>query len=111
MGLKDALKNTTIFTSTVMLDRTKIEPELIKMPNIKSEDTATWWNILMNGHTAYGLNEVLVTYRRSSGTLSSNKLYAIKRIWVLYRRIAGLSVIKSCYYFCHWAVTAVIRRI
>lgn len=108
---KQALKNTTIFTSTVMMDREKIPEELTMMPNIKSEDTATWWKILKAGFVGYGLNENLVKYRRSSGTLSSNKLVAIKRIWKLYREIAGLSVLQSCYYFCFWAVTAVYRRV
>lgn len=111
VDLKKALKNTNIFTSTVMFDREKIPDELIKMPHIPSEDTATWWLILKKGYKAYGLNENLVKYRRSTGTLSSNKFVAIKRIWRLYREIAGLSVLKSAFYFCCWAITAVLRRI
>ena len=109
--IKQALKNTYIFTSTVMIDREIIPAELIKMPKIKSEDTATWWNILKAGYTGFGLNENLVTYRRPAKSLSSNKLEAIRRIWNLYRKIAGLGVFKSAYYFCHWAVTAVLRRV
>ena len=71
---KKALHNTIIFTSTVMIDRCIIPDELIKMPHIKSEDTATWWNIMAACYTAYGLNENLVKYRRVSGTLSATKL-------------------------------------
>lgn len=108
---KQALNNTTIFTSTVMIDREKISDDLIMMPHIKSEDTATWWNILMAGNIAYGLNENLVKYRRIANSLSSNKIEALRRIWRLYRDIAHLSVIASCYHFCMWAVTAVLRRI
>lgn len=108
---KQALKNTTIFTSTVLIDRTKITNDLILMPNIPSEDTATWWRILKAGNVGYGLNENLVRYRRSAGTLSSNKLSAIKRIWGLYRQIAELSVVEAAFNFVCWAVTAVLRRI
>ncbi|MCR4727748.1 MAG: glycosyltransferase [Lachnospiraceae bacterium] len=108
---KKALNNTNIFTSTVMIDREKIPDSLIKMPNMKSEDTATWWTILKAGHIAYGLNEVLVKYRRSAHSLSSNKFEAQKRIWRLYRKVAGLSVPASCFHFCCWAVTAVWRRL
>ena len=108
---KKALKNTYIFTSTVLIDRAKVPDELIMMPDIRSEDTATWWNILKAGYIGYGLNENLVRYRRPAKSLSSNKLEAVRRIWNLYRRIAGLNVIQSIYYFCFWAVTAVIRRI
>lgn len=108
---RQALKNTTIFTSTVLLDVERLGKELIQMPDIKSEDTAAWWKILRNGYTAYGLNENLVYYRRSAGTLSANKLEAVKRIWRLYRQAEGLSVWYSFYNFCFYAVRAVLRRI
>lgn len=108
---KQALSNTTIFTSTVLIDREKIPDELIEMPCIASEDTATWWRILKAGHVGYGLDENLVRYRRSSNSLSANKFVALKRIWGLYREIAGLSVISSAMHFVGWAVRAVLRRV
>lgn len=108
---KQALKNTTIFTSTVMFDTEKIEKEQLEMPVIKSEDTALWFRVLRRGYTAYGLNENLVRYRRVGGSLSSNKLEALRRIWNLYRKAEGLSIPVSAYNFCFWAVRAVKRRI
>lgn len=111
LNYKQALKNTTIWTTTVMFDRKKISKELIQMPNVKSEDTATWWKILKNGYDAYGLNEILAYYRRSEGTLSANKVEAIKRIWNLYRHVEGLSLLSSIYNFCFYAVNAVRRRV
>ncbi len=108
---RQALKNTTIFTSTVIFDTELIPKEEIRMPIIKSEDTALWWKILRTGRLAYGLDENLVTYRRPASSLSSNKLEAVRRIWNLYRRAEGMSVPASIYYFCFWAVTAVYRRI
>ncbi len=111
MGYQDALKNTTIFTTTVMFDTEKIDKELLQMPQIKSEDTALWWKVLRNGYKAYGLDENLVRYRRAGHSLSSNKLEAIRRIWNLYRKAEGLSVFRSMYYFCYWAVRAVKRRV
>lgn len=111
LPFKKALHNTTIFTSTVMIDRTIVPDELIRMPHIKSEDTATWWNIMKAGHTAYGLNENLVKYRRFSGTLSSNKFEAMRRIWNLQRKIGGLNVFEASYHFVLWAFLAVYRRL
>lgn len=108
---KQALKNTTIFTSTVMFDLTKLSKDMVTMPIVASEDTATWWKILKTGVTAYGLDENLVRYRRSSNTLSSNKWIAIKRIWNLYRRQEQLALLPSVYYFICWAKGAVLRRI
>lgn len=111
INYKQALKNTTIFTSTVLFDRSKIDKELLLMPDVKSEDTATWWQILKTGIEAYGLNENLVLYRRSANTLSSNKFEAIKRIWYLYRKVEKLNIFSSCYNFIGYAVRAVLRRV
>ena len=111
LSYKEALKNTIIFTTTVMFDTEKIDKRLLVMPVIKSEDTALWWKVLRNGYTAYGLNENLVKYRRPAKSLSSNKLEAVRRIWNLYRRAEGMSIPSSAYHFCFWAVRAVLRRI
>jgi teichuronic acid biosynthesis glycosyltransferase TuaG len=108
---REALSNTTLFTSTVLVDTEVIPKELLNMPRIKSEDTATWWRILQTGAKAYGLNENLVTYRRAANTLSSNKIEALRRIWNLYRKIGKLNVFQSAYYFVGWAVRATKRRL
>ncbi len=106
-----ALSRTVIFTTTVMLDRKNIPAELLKMPIVKSEDTAFWWKLLKNGVTAYGMDEVLAIYRRPAQSLSSNKLEAIRRIWYLYRVQEGLSLIESAYHFVFWAFRATLRRL
>lgn len=111
INYKEALNNTTIFTSTVIFDTEIIEKDRLEMPLLKSEDTALWWKILRSGVLAYGLNDNLVLYRRSGKTLSSNKIEAIRRIWNLYRRAEGLSIPQSAYHFCFWAVRAVKRRV
>lgn len=111
LNYRQALSNTTIFTTTVMFDTEKIGREELQMPVVKSEDTALWFRVLRNGYTAYGLDENLVKYRRTGGTLSSNKLEAIRRIWNLYRGCEGLGLAESAYHFCFWAVRAVKRRV
>lgn len=111
LSYKEALKNTTIFTTTVMFDTERIPKELLQMPVMKSEDTALWWKVLRNGYIAYGLDENLVKYRRVGKSLSSNKLEALRRIWNLYRKAEGMNVLSSAYHFCFWAVNAVKRRI
>ncbi len=111
IGYRQALKNTTIFTSTVMFDMNVLSKEDIYMPYVKSEDTATWWKVLKKGYKAYGLDESLTLYRRIGGSLSSNKIEALRRIWNLYRSVEHLGFFYSCYCFCHWAVRAVYRRV
>ena len=111
ISYNEALKNTTIFTSTVVFDMSLLTKEQIEMPHIKSEDTALWWKLLRTGVVAYGLNENLVYYRRPSKSLSSNKFEAIRRIWFLYRKQEKISLAKSIVCFIGWAARAVGRRI
>ncbi len=108
---REALSRTVIFTTTVLLDTEKTGRNLIRMPEVKSEDSATWWKILRSGFVAYGLNEVLAIYRRPAKSLSSNKLEAVKRIWNLYRREEKLSLLQSVYNLFFWALRATIRRL
>lgn len=107
----EALSRTVIFTSTVIFDLEKLGKELIKMPEVKSEDTASWWRILRSGVTAYGLNENLVIYRRAGKSLSSNKIEAVKRIWNLLKMQPDLTLAKRLKCFVGWAFGAVARRI
>ncbi len=111
LSFRQALSRTVIFTTTVMFDTEKIDMEIIHMPQVPSEDTATWWRILKSGYVAYGLDENLAIYRRPARSLSSNKIIAIQRIWFLYRNIADLSVMQSIFYFVGWAVRATLRRL
>lgn len=112
INYKQALKNTTIWTSTVIFDVEKLGKDLINMPNVRrGQDTATWWKVLKTGVTAYGLNENLSLYRRSNNTLSSNKIKALKRTWNLYRNVENLSFFASLYNFCWYCFNAIKRRI
>ena len=112
INYKQALKNTTIWTSTVMFDMNKLSKEDIRMPNIKrGQDTATWWKVLKKIQYAYGLNEVLSYYRRTNDSLSANKLTALKRTWNLYRNVEHLNIKSSLYNFCWYCFNAVRRRV
>lgn len=111
LSYKKALSRTVIFTTTVLIDMEKTGRELIRMPDVKSEDTATWWKIMKQGYQAYGLDEVLAIYRRPPQSLSSNKCEAVKRIWYLYRNCEKLSFPKSLFCLFFWALRATLRRI
>ena len=109
---KQALKNTTIFTSTVMFDLQKLKKQDVTMPLVRrGQDTATWWKVLKTIYCAYGLDKVLSIYRRPEHSLSSNKMKALKRTWNLYRNIEHLNLVKSSYYFAIYCYNAVKRRV
>jgi len=111
ISYKQALKNTIISTITVMFNMTKLSKKDVYMPDVRSEDTATWWKLLKVVGIAYGLNEILSTYRRNQLTLSSNKIKAAMRTWALYRQIEELYIPSSTYYLCHYSYNATMRRI
>ena len=108
---KEALKNTTIFISTVMLNLDKIKKEDIYMPNVKlGQDSLCWWRILKKSITAYGMKEVLSIYRVRDNSLSSNKFRALKRTWNLYT-CEDINFIKRVFYFMGYLFNAMKRRI
>ena len=109
---KEALKNTTIFTSTVMFNMNLLKKEDIYMPNLRrGQDTATWWQVLKKGITAYSINEVLSVYRvDNKSSLSSNKFTALKRTWNIYK-MQDLNLFFRLYYFTHYVINAIKRRL
>ena len=112
INYKQALKNTTISTITVIFDVEQLGKKIIKMPDIrKGQDTATWWKILKKNVIAYGLNENLSIYRRSNNTLSSNKIKALQRTWNLYRNVEKLNIFYCLYNFFWYIFHAIVRRI
>ena len=111
LNYKEALRNTIIWTTTVMFDINKLSKDDIYMPNVKSEDTACWWKVLKIVNHAYGMQESLSYYRRSKGSLSANKLEAIRRVWGLYRKSEDLSVAYSSYCFTGYAFNTVRKRV
>lgn len=111
LSYKQALSRTVIFTSTTLFDLKKLDKSLLTMPEVPSEDSATWWQILRAGYTAYGYPEVTAIYRRPPKSLSSNKGKAIQRIWFLYRKVEKLPLLTSVVCFVGWAFRATLRRL
>ena len=106
------LINNLIQTVGVMIDLNVVPKNYLEMPNmIRRQDAATWLQILKSGYNCFGIEEILCKYRRTKGSLSSNKVKAIKGIWYLYREIEKLSLIFSIYCFCRYSLLAVWKRV
>lgn len=104
------LKNTAIACSTVVIDRNTVGD--FRMPLVrKGQDTATWLKLLKTIDYAYLVPEVLGFYRSREGSLSNNKIQALKRTWNIYYNVENLSLTKSIYYFLHYVINAIRRRI
>lgn len=104
------LRNTIIGCSTVVVNKT-ITGDVI-VPNFRtSEDSATWLNILKQGHLAYAIDEALVSYRIRQQSASSNKLKASADLWKVYRTNENLPFFKALYFFGCYAFNAIKKRL
>ena len=111
INYKEALKNTTIFTSTVMFNMEYLNKEDIYMPNIKlGQDTSTWWKVLKKVGIAYGMNDCLSIYRVGNISLSSNKIKSVMGTWNILK-MEDLNIFFRIYCFICYIFNAIKRRI
>ncbi|MDU0349604.1 glycosyltransferase family 2 protein [Actinomyces sp. MRS3W] len=105
------LKNTLTCTLTILLDTTIVDPALLVMPDLRrGQDAATWLQVMKRGHRLYGLDECLAKYRKTAGSLSSNKIKAVKRTWNLYRNVEGMSRPYAAYCLSWQLFHAALKR-
>lgn len=106
------LTNNLLQTVGIMVDTEIVDKKYLQMPNMRRrQDAATWLQILKSGNACFGIKEVLAQYRRTEGSLSSNKVRAVKGIWYLYREVEKLSLPFALYCFVRYAFLAVWKRI
>lgn len=112
ISYREALKNHIISTITTMIDLDQVPKEYVTMPNIRrGQDAATWWQILRNMGSAYGIDSALSLYRRTDSSLSANKFKAVKRTWYLLRSVEKLNFLQAGYCFFWYAFNAVRKRV
>lgn len=104
------LRNTIIGCLTVIIDKNKTD--YFEMPIIRSShDMALWLLILKKGFVAYGLNEVLASYRLVPNSNTAKKWKAASDVWKVYRNIEKLPFLFSLYNFVNYAYNAIVKRI
>ncbi|HIF9294997.1 TPA: glycosyltransferase family 2 protein [Photobacterium damselae] len=111
INFNDYMKNTIIGCLTVMIDRDKVKPFL--MPNLRSShDMALWGDIMKNNDIkAYGISDVLSSYRLVSTSNTANKKKAAKEVWNVYREYFKFNFIKSSWFFINYAIHAILKRL
>lgn len=107
---KRYLKNTIIGCGTVVLDK-KIVGHISMPNNDTSDDMASWLNILRKGYKAYPLDDILLKYRITGNSASSNKFNAARDVWKVYRECENLNLLQSSYNFVCYAFNAVKKRV
>lgn len=111
LNYTEHLKNTGIGMSTSMIDTT-IVTKKFNFVNIRTrQDCYLWITLLKRGHVAYGMPDILASYRVRKGSISSNKIKAAKQVWYLYYHLEKLGIFKSSYYFSFYVLNALKKRL
>lgn len=106
---QDLLKTNIIACSSAMYDRAIIGTKYL-MPHA-IEDYILWLEILKESKYAIGCYEDLLYYRLRKKSLSSNKVYAAKQRWLVYRKIEKLSLMSSVYFFLNYMIKSGLKNI
>ena len=104
--LADLLKENYICCSSVML-RSEIAKANAMDGHYAHEDYVYWLKLLQNGAKGCVLDKCLTKYRVLQTSRSANKGRAAQGRWEVYRRYLGYGVLKSGWYFLHYAVNGV----
>jgi len=101
----DLLRTCSIGCSTVMYDVSQIGKQYFDpaAPPAR-EDYALWLKISRSFPKAafYGIQEVLMDYRKHEQGNSRNKLEMAKRQWYIYRNVEHIHILPSLYYFVNY---------
>lgn len=77
--------------------------------NIGHEDYIMWLE-LVKKQPAYCIGNKLAAYRISNNSLSSNKMKLVIWQWKIYRKVLGMNIIRSLYYFLNYIYFAIKKR-
>ncbi len=105
---QEALGNTAIATSTVLLDRARV-PRL-EIRDVYHDDLALWLSIMRQDVIALGLEEDWMRYRVAQGSKSHNRLRMARMVWRTYRDVENLGVIRSAWCFLQYAMRACLKH-
>jgi teichuronic acid biosynthesis glycosyltransferase TuaG len=99
------LRNTCMACSTVMIDTLKVG--LPHFPSVRHEDFACWLSLLKRGASAGIVPRDLMRYRRSTSSVSGNKLRSALWVWRIYRDVENIWLPKSIWVFLCYATRGI----
>ena len=95
---QDLIQSCDIGLSTVILNSNLLNKYKLFFPRIKTkEDYILWLKIIKKIKTIKGLDINLTYYRKTKGSLSSNKLLSLINGYKVYRDYMNYGLIKSLY--------------
>lgn len=104
----DILKSCSIGCLTAVYD-TQILGKVFMPDILKRQDFGLWLRILKRIPRAYSVGQVLAKYRLRQASISQNKWVAAQYQWKIYRKIEGLSLLQSVWYFSNYFVRGILK--
>lgn len=105
ISYRELLKQNLVSNSSVLVKKEFYEQFYAADKSIYS-DFAMWLKMAKAGYKIIGLNEPLLTYRLSTGSISRNKVKSAFRTWQTYRYV-GLNLFEAAYFMCWYTVRGV----
>lgn len=97
----DILKTNSISCLTAFINIERLGK--LYMPEVRyRQDMGLWLQYLKQIDVAKGIKEPLAIYRIREASHSRNKKKLMRHQWNFYRKVEGISVFKSIYYFSCW---------
>lgn len=106
---KMLLKENQIGCSTVVIKRSLLSNYLMNS-RYSHEDYALWLRLTREGASITGINEPLMNYRILNNSRSFNKIRSAKGRLMIYVDQENFSLIKSLYYFFHYAANGIMKK-
>jgi teichuronic acid biosynthesis glycosyltransferase TuaG len=109
---QDLIKSCDVGLSTVVLSSSLLNKNKLFFPRIKTkEDYVLWLKIVKKIKTIRGLNIKLTYYRKTKGSLSSNKLISLINGYKVYRDYMNYGVTKSLFYLFILSINSLKKRV
>lgn len=110
VNYKGLLKTCSISCLTALFDREKTGENFFN-ESLRSmrDDFVFWLTLLKKVDYAYGNPEVLASYRVFSTSTTGNKKKVMKPQFMVYYRVEKLGLVRSVYYFIHWAINGFLK--
>jgi teichuronic acid biosynthesis glycosyltransferase TuaG len=109
---QDLITSCDIGLSTVILNSSLLNKNKLLFPKIKTkEDYVLWLQIVKKIKTIRGLDKKLTYYRKTKGSLSSNKLLSLINGYKVYRDYMNYGVIKSLLYLFILSINSLKKMI
>ena len=106
--LEYAQFRSVITCSTVLLGNRVVRQNRFPT-NMYHEDIALWFQLLRDGYTARGVDEVLASYRQRRNSRSGSKLRSAYRRWAIYRDFLGYPVLKCIRLMIQYGFYGIIK--